>query len=366
MKVALIVPGGVDRSGEYRVIPAIQALIKRLSRQHNVRVFALAQEPVAAVWTFAGAQVFNIGLRFTQVRAVATILQQNRLSPFDIIHAIWSGGVGLVAISAARLIGIPSVVHIAGGELTALPEIGYGGRLHWKGRVREALVLRAATAITAASTPVLEALAALGFSAQRVPLGVDLDTWIPCAPARRNTEEPARLIHVASLNRVKDQLTLLRALAAVASSGHRFRVDVVGEDTLHGAVQATARELGIDDRITFHGFVPQQQLRPIMAAAHLMVMSSRHETGPLAMLEAAVVGVPTVGTAVGHIAEWAPTASRSVAVGDPQQLAGAIRALLENEDLRLRIAHEAWHRATAEDADYTAAQVQRCYHELVN
>ena len=366
MKVALIVPGGVDRSGEYRVIPAIQALIKRLSLHHNVRVFAFAQEPVPGVWTFAGAQIFNIGSRFTRVRAVATILQQNRISAFDIVHAIWSGSVGLVAISAARLIGIPSVVHIAGGELAALPEIGYGGRLHWKGRIREALVLRAATAITAASTPVLKALAALGFSARRIPLGVDLDTWTPCAPARRDTEEPARLIHVASLNRVKDQPTLLRALAAVASSGHRFRVDVVGEDTLHGAVQAMARELGIAGRITFHGFVPQQPLRPIVAAAHVMVMSSRHETGPVAMLEAAVVGVPTVGTAVGHIAEWAPMASRSVAIGNPHQLASAIRELLENEDLRLQIAREAWRRATTEDADYTAAQVLQCYQELVN
>ncbi len=37
-----------------------------------------------------------------------------------------------------------------------------------------------------------------------------------------------------------------------------------------------------------------------------MIISSRHEAGPLAVLEAAVKGVPTVGTAVGHIAEWAP------------------------------------------------------------
>jgi glycosyltransferase involved in cell wall biosynthesis len=260
--------------------------------------------------------------------------------------------------------GIPSIVHIAGGELAALPEIEYGGRLRWQGRAREAVVLRAATAITAASAPVLRVLAALGFSAQRLPLGVDLDTWIPCAPVRRNVQEPARLIHVASLNRVKDQLTLLRALAALAASEYSFRVDMVGEDTLQGAVQAMARELKIADRITFHGFVPQQRLRPLMSAAHVMVMSSRHEAGPVAMLEAAVVGVPTVGTAVGHIAEWAPTASRAVAIDDPGQLAGAIRELLENEDLRLQIAHEAWRRAITEDADYTAAQVRRCYQDL--
>jgi glycosyltransferase involved in cell wall biosynthesis len=92
-----------------------------------------------------------------------------------------------------------------------------------------------------------------------------------------------------------------------------------------------------------------------------MVLSSRHETGPLAMLEAAVVGVPTVGTAVGHIAEWAPGATVAVPVGDGSALASAIGNLLRDEDLRLRIAREAQKRAIREDADYTARSFQAIY-----
>ena len=45
MKVALIVPGGVDRSGEVRVIPALLALIRRLAADHELHVFATHQEP---------------------------------------------------------------------------------------------------------------------------------------------------------------------------------------------------------------------------------------------------------------------------------------------------------------------------------
>jgi hypothetical protein len=40
-----------------------------------------------------------------------------------------------------------------------------------------------------------------------------------------------------------------------------------------------------------------------------MVVSSRHEAGPVAVLAAAVAGVPTIGTCVGHIAERAPSAA---------------------------------------------------------
>ncbi len=63
--------------------------------------------------------------------------------------------------------------------------------------------------------------------------------------------------------------------------------------------------------------------------------------GPLAMLEAAVAGVPTVGTAVGHIREWSPAAAACVPVGDWARLGESISQLLQDEDLRLRIAREA-------------------------
>jgi glycosyltransferase involved in cell wall biosynthesis len=366
MKVALVVPGGVDRSGEYRVIPVLLALMKQLARHHELHVFALTQEPLPGDWMLLGAHVHNIGLKGTRPRAVMAIVREHRVSPFDIVHSIWSGWCGLVAVAAARILRIPSLVHIAGGELIALPDIQCGGRLSWKGRLREAVVLRAAAGLTAPSSPILAELAELGLSAHRVPLGVDLGEWPPRPAVRRDTREPARLLHVASLNRIKDQSTLLRAIAALGSSGLNVRMDIVGEDTLHGEVQSLAQSLGLADRVVFHGFLPQRQLRPLVEAAHLMIMSSRHETGPLVMLEAGVAGVPTVGTAVGHIAEWSPSASVSVPVGDWQALGAAIRHMLEDEDLRLRIAAAAFQRATSEDAVFTADQFQNLYRKLTN
>src|SRR3546814_9137885 len=72
------------------------------------------------------------------------------LSPFDRIQAIFSGSCSLVAVAAARLLRVRSLVHIAGGELVALPGIDYGGRRRRVSRLREALVLRTADAVTAA------------------------------------------------------------------------------------------------------------------------------------------------------------------------------------------------------------------------
>ena len=93
-------------------------------------------------------------------------------------------------------------------------------------------------------------------------------------------------------------------------------------------------------------------------------MSSHHETGPLVVLEAAVAGVPTVGTCVGHIAEWAPKAAIAVPVADPGALARAIALVLADEELRLRLAREAAKLATLEDADHTARAFEDIYARL--
>jgi len=365
MRIALVVPGGVDRSGEYRVIPALMALISRLALHDDVQVFALSQEVHAGEWELAGARIRNIGLGSTALRAVYTICSAHRSTPFNVVHSIWSGWCGLIAVTVGTILGIPSLIHIAGGELVSIPDIGYGGRLTWRGRFREALTLRAASVVTAASAPIIETLRELGLAARRVPLGVDLATWPPRDPVRRDQGRPARLIHVASLNRVKDQSTLIRALASLARLGLSFEMDVVGEDTLHGEIQSMAAQFGLSARIRFRGFLTQPQLRPLMEAADLMILSSRHEAGPVALLEAAVAGVPTVGTAVGHLAEWAPDAAVSVPVGDWAGLADAVGLLLQDEDLRVRIARAARQRALHEDADYTAECFQALYTTLV-
>ncbi|MCD0278164.1 glycosyltransferase family 4 protein [Xanthomonas melonis] len=363
MKLALVVPGGVDRSGDRRVIPVVLTLIEWLARNHQVHVFVLHQEPLPGSWTLRGATIHNIGATCTRLRAIAAIRDEHRRVPFDVIQAIFSGHCSLIAVAAATLLQRPSVVHIAGGELVALHAIGYGGRRRWRGRLREAVILRMAGCVTAASAPIIASLQALGIAAQRVPLGVDLRAW-PVAPPRARTSGVARLLHVASLNPVKDQTTLLQAMAALKRAGVAFVLEVVGVDTLDGAIQGLARQLGLHEQVRFVGFKTQRELRPLMLAADLLVHSSLHEAGPMVLLEAAVAGVPTVGTGVGHLLEWAPTAALAVPPGDWAGLAEAIRQVLADDELRLRLAWAAQCRAVREDAGFTTRAFEQIHRRL--
>ena len=358
-----MVPGGVDPSGERRVIPALLALLRRLAAQHQVFVFALWQDERTASWDLHGAQVLNVGRGRTRWRALRAILAEHRRQRFDVVHAFWSGAPGLVAVAAARRLGIPSLVHVAGGELVALPDIGYGSVTR-RARLREWTQLHLASVVTAASAPMVARLADWGIDALRVPLGVDLAQWPAREPQRRPPGRPARVVHVASLNRVKDQTTLLQAFARLRASGVDFTADIVGEDTLHGEIQALAATLQLTDIVRFHGFKVQRELWPLVAGSDLLLMSSRHEAGPLAVLEAGALGVPTVGTAVGHILEWAPRAALAAPPQDAAGLAQAAARLLQHEDERLRLAHEARSLALMEDADYTARRFQQIYEEV--
>ncbi|HEY0955309.1 MAG TPA: glycosyltransferase family 4 protein, partial [Roseateles sp.] len=172
---------------------------------------------------------------------------------------------------------------------------------------------------------------------------------------------PLRLIHVASLNRVKDPTCLLHAVAQLRAQGLALRLDQVGVDTLDGETQRLATRLGLDDCVHFHGFQTQAQLRPLLARAHLHLVSSRHEAGPVAALEAAVLGVPSVGTAVGHLREWD---AQAPAPGDAQGLAQRVAALAADEDTRLALAARVQRLAMQEDADHTAAQFEQLHAAL--
>jgi len=272
---------------------------------------------------------------------------------------------GAAAALLGRATRAPVLLHLTGGDLVSLPEYRFGQRSTPRGRLQLRVALAGASHVTTPSRVMVDAAGGVGIRAERLPLGVAVDRWPPVPPRPRDPAAPARLLHVASLNPVKDQPTLLQALRLLVERGVDFRADIVGEDTLRGRIQAMASALALDARVRFHGFLPHDALRPLVEAADLHVVSSRHEADPTSLLECAVAGIPTAGTAVGHLVEWAPTAGVSVPVGRADLLADGIAAMLADEGRRLEVARAAQARALAEDADWSADRVLGIYRRLV-
>lgn len=165
---------------------------------------------------------------------------------------------------------------------------------------------------------------------------------------RRFPAAPAtfELVLIASLVPVKAHEMLLAALAHACKRGVNARLQLLGDGPRRVALEALASELGVRERVVFHGHVVERaRMDEILDACDLFVMTSVSEGMPRAMIEAMARGLPCVGTRAGGIAELLGP-SELVPVGDHRALGELIAALARDPARLERLA--AHSRKTAE------------------
>lgn len=343
MKIGLIVPGFSASESDW-CIPALLDLVRELSRAHRVHVFALRYPHRRARYTVYSAQVHACGGALAAglgrlpllTRALTAVVAEARRGAFDVLHGVWADEPGFLAVSAGRLLDTPALVSVAGGELVAFPDIGYGGQLSLLNRWLTGRALRAARQVTVGSRLLLSLAKEHGAARPILaPLGVDTLRFFPSRRLQRTADEsgPKRLLHVASLLPVKDQATLLRALAQVVATRPDVVLDIAGDGPLRQPLHRLAQTLGIAAHVRFLGALPHERLPELYRNSDLCLLSSRHESQNLAILEAAACGTPVVGTAVGVLPELAPP-DCAVPVGDAGAMAAAILRLLGDDTRR--------------------------------
>ena len=362
MRIAWVVPGGVDRTGVERVIPLLLDAMRRLAPRHELHVFVLRQEPEPATWPLLGCIVHNLGGPTGRDRLPRFDRLAAELGRFDVVHGFWLGECADLALRLRRRSGSPVLLTVAGGELAWVPEIGYGGSRSWRSRWVYRRQMRAADRVSSASQHIDQMIRPYGVEPVRWVPGVDTATFRP--PADRVTGPPWRLLHVASINRVKGPYEILEAMRRIVEVEPEATLQWIGYDTLDGAIQAKAEELGLGDAVTFTLWQPSEVVREAMQEAHLLLMASYHEAGPVVTLEAAAGGVPTVGTAVGSLPELHPECGLGVPVGQAEALAEATVGLLRDPDRREAMGQAARAWAVQHDADRSTARLDELYRGL--
>jgi glycosyltransferase involved in cell wall biosynthesis len=132
-------------------------------------------------------------------------------------------------------------------------------------------------------------------------------TGKPCAGEETPPPDgPLRLVATSQLNPDKGHDDLLRALARLAEEGYAFRLDVLGTGSEEERLKELGRELGLDERLTWHGF--QRNVRAFLLAADVFVLPSRSEGLPNTLLEAMALGLAPVARDVGGVREIWPEA----------------------------------------------------------
>lgn len=173
-----------------------------------------------------------------------------------------------------------------------------------------------------------------------VPFGVDFDKWDPALASEAQAEvdelrgrHRRRIVALGRLVPYKGFDVLLRALADVDA-----HLTIIGTGTQRRSLQNLANSLGLADRVTFTGYLPNNDVRLHLWAAQVFAFPSttNAETFGIAQLEAMAAGLPIVNT---RLRTAVPLVARdgiealTVPPGDPQALAAALSRLLDDEAL---------------------------------
>lgn len=208
------------------------------------------------------------------------------------------------------------------------------------------------------SDELAEAVRSLGIPADKITFvsnGVDTDKFSPEVPPKNLRQQYAlapgtRIVLCPRRLEPKNGVRyLIEAVPAVLRECPETRFFIVGgsyPDQLT-LLRERARELGVLDRITFAGSVPNAEMPSWYTAADVVVLPSLKEATSIAGLEAMACGKPLVGTNVGGIPYLIDDGRTGLLVEprNPSQLAEALARVLTDDAARSEMGAAARNRA---------------------
>jgi glycosyltransferase involved in cell wall biosynthesis len=274
----------------------------------------------------------------------------SRAALADLVAGIPDGAVvlldGLVASTAPDVL-VPQARRL---RLVALVHMPLGQGTDDDARTREGAVLSAARSVVTTSAWARRALMELySLPGDRVHVAEPGTDAAGLAPG---TATAGALLSVAAVIPGKGHDLLLDALTMLA--GHRWRCLCVGSVEREPAFAEDLRRRvldgGLDGRVRFSGPQTGADLANSYGASDLLVLPSRGETYGMVVTEALARGLPVVAAEVGGVPEALGRGADGTRPGllfppdDPAALRDALRAWLEDADLRRRLRRAARER----------------------
>jgi glycosyltransferase involved in cell wall biosynthesis len=166
----------------------------------------------------------------------------------------------------------------------------------------------------------------------------------------------------ARLDPQKGLDVLLRAARSV--EGARFLIAGAGDERTR--LQHEAAALGVQERVRFLG--RRDDIPALLAASDAFVLPSLFEGTPLALLEAMGAGKPVVASAIPGTDEVVVDGESGLltTAGDADALASALRRIVADADLRIRLGSAGRQRVESEfSAASSARRVTAVYDDLL-
>jgi colanic acid/amylovoran biosynthesis glycosyltransferase len=254
---------------------------------------------------------------------------------------IYFGHIGVHLLPLIRAWKNPSIVSFHGADVMVDMN---------KPAYREATLqmLDAVTLVLVRSESLRRAVVDLGCDPEKVEIqrtGIPLEQF-PLRGRAVPKNGEWQFVQAGRLIEKKGLPVTLRAFSIFLKQHPNATLTIVGEGPLLSELQKFARELDVDDRVSFTGFVSQEQLREIYYRSHIFVHPSQtgrdgnQEGIPNSMLEAMATGLPVFATKHGGIPEAIENGVSGVLVPerDDEGLARTLLNAAQDPGLLSRIA----------------------------
>jgi glycosyltransferase involved in cell wall biosynthesis len=252
----------------------------------------------------------------TRAIRLARVIRRNKV---DVV--LTNSSVLLAPIIAARIAGVPALVHVRDVPVSRLAPLVFKIE-SW---LAQSLIL-----ISESMRPLFPT--SPGTRITLIPEGIELHEPTPSADAfsAGRFHHPLRLGVIGGIHPRKGQDLAIEALHQLATNGVPATLDIVGraiDPAFATRLESLASDLGVADRIRFVGEIDNvpEYLRDI----DLVIAPSRGEWTPLVLMEAMAEGKPVVAADVGGVADVVTDRSTGLLIpsGDPRRLATAITEL---------------------------------------
>jgi len=358
---------------------ATQNTAKELARQgHKVLVLTTYFQGLLERELIDGYEVVRVHSQRKRV---------DRSNPIEMLHFVWCAlkkqkdiknfapevvlsffalPSGLVAYRLKRKHNIPYVLSLRGGDVPGfLPK-----NLKWWHVLSSpltSLIWKHANAIIANSIGLKElaekTARRFGKDVTYIPNGVDTKLF---SPSRHRTNSDFRILFVGRLIEQKGVKYLLEAVAKIlkekgASSGKVF-CDIVGDGPLRQELESLSKSLGIDNVVTFHGWVVREKLPVMYQQADVFVLPSFDEGMPNVILEAMASRLPIIATNIRGNNELIGNGTNGFLYKQHPELPTILQNIMDNKYLRETIGKAARERSM----DYSWEHVARDYIETIS